>query len=1195
MKKTMRRLPLLLALLAALAATGWSANGSSTSYVKDAVLVARPDPWGEYSTDSLIVVLDSAMLEANGDFAFESLQLCNSSTDRCVDADHATQLAPYVYFVGPSTIDFYSWHTFYLQLVNPRWGNFALSDITREDSLSPRYVVPESPSFAAGGKSSIVVSAVTGALPTLHAVAEPMGDNVNSLSGTEIQRCAAGTCPGNAIGASATCGYGKPCSVQFTGLDSATVYRVSAVISDGSGDIVPDLEVYESFVATSGSQLGSDATWKPRVNAVNAANVFATFNFKKSVNYYWFLFDANDNAPAALLGRQAGYHQNSYDISFEMRSTGTMVNEAREVPELFEYGTPSDSTNIAESSWLLAGHEYALYVLAVDKTADDEHRGLWELLPTVRFRIPGTPVAPVVAAVSDTTFVDSLTLKLSGSGKLRWSLYSDAGYNDGIGGEDGSFYSCLNEIRYGDEEGVCAELANNEIALASGSTTRKIALDGNTDCSYPDRESPCHLVAVAYDGEDHPAEVIHRQFLFFDNLNSQMGIWFEGERTDGALDSFYSWTTDSTLAAKSLKRGEGMPLSLEPGAKPYKIYITRGGSNPVLTWTVNVPARPTIGEEDKIRLPENDAQLVLMDYDHLWPVEFLPEELARQQICSEMQGQPGPQQDVGWSDFDEMCRPMTWGNDRYMLLSAETPKIWYQLPARENAFASVADTLRFDTAGVVFRPHADVSGEAVRLRMFDNFDGESELAYMRVQASGVALSADSLSRKTAYYYPELAPDEYAVRASLLVPVDGREITEYDDTVMVEDRPMFRLGAVEKTVVVEDLYHAVWAADPDVSNWEMAGLGASVNDLGPLADEQLLRWYESSAWDNVWAKYRAPVSVPAGAGVWLWVDSTVSFARERVSSPVEVDLDGDGYGWNQLANPYAVGISSDLLPDVPVYLWDRESADYVELKPGEPIPPFAAFWLQSVEEFQTIELRREPVFAADVPQAAPAPAPENLARVTLKAGRWSDANNYVGVGDPERSVGELPLAMGEGVSLTSQRDGAGFKNDVRAPDDVIKWSFALSSRVSGLARGTLSLENVAALSSQGYKLWIARDGKLTRVGEGSEVEVALPASGSRVDLYAARSVDDVERAVSESSSWKVTARRANDRGVRFSFTLDEPADLELRLLDVSGRPIASRSASFGAGAQQWEWSRTAPLPGAVFWSIQGGRYRAEGSF
>ena len=750
---------------------------------------------------------------------------------------------------------------------------------------------------------------------------------------------------------------------------------------------------------------------------------------------------------------------------------------------------------------------------------------------------------------------------------------------------------CLGETREPDgQSDYCAELASNEVALASGSTTRKISLwdDG---CDTPGSENVCHLVAVAYDGEDRPAEVIHRQFRFFDVLDWNMGIDFQAERTSGELGSFYSWTTDSALAAKSLQRGEGKPLSLDPGTKPYRIYVVRGGSKPVLTWTIDVPARPTIGKEDRIAVPENDAQLVLMDYGHLWPVEFFPRELVwQQEHCSEIHGRPGPEDE--WS---ESCRPMFEGDGRHVLLSAETPKIWYRLNATENAFASVADTLRFDPDGAVFRPHADISGEAVRLRMFDNFDGESELAYTRVQASGVDLSVDSLSHKTAYYYPELAPGEYAVRASLLVPVDKSSDWDADGVVEVDGRLMVPLGAVEKTVVVEDLYHAVWKADPDVSNWEMAGLGASVNDLGPLADEQLLRWYESSAWDNVWAKYRSPVSVPAGAGVWLWVDSTVSFARERITSPVEVDLDGDGYGWNQLANPYAVAISSDLLPNVPVYLWDRESGDYVELKPGEPIPPFAAFWLQSVEDSRSIELRREPVFAADVPRAAPAPAPENLARVTLKAGRWSDANNYVGVGDPERSVGELPLAMGEGVSLTSQRDGAGFKNDVRAPDDVIKWSFALSSRVSGLARGTLSLENVGALSSQGYKLWIARDGKLTPVGEGSEVEVALPASGSRVDLYAARSGEDVERAVSESSSWKVTARRANDRGVRFSFALDEPADLELRLFDVSGRPIASQSASFGSGARQWEWSRSAPLPGAVFWSIQGGRYRAEGSF
>ena len=735
-------------------------------------------------------------------------------------------------------------------------------------------------------------------------------------------------------------------------------------------------------------------------------------------------------------------------------------------------------------------------------------------------------------------------------------------------------------------------------------------------------EPGSELVLAYYtrNGDNAVSPVHFLRFNYADDYALRFAIDYESETTAEKAAAPYGWATKSDLSDVEPLPADSAAIPLSPGARNRTIYVVRdvNARTPALAWTIEVPARP---ETPEVSVPENDAQIVYLDTAMRWD--------------SSLCGKDGV-----------LCEGFEWPKgDGSPVLLDEYGSLRYFVPATETSFRSDTGVVRADPDGFVFAPYAELSGQYVRLnaaKEFSSAPAKSALAFYSPDGKEVNGPA-ALTRYDVGYmeagkhiayaglyvprtredyengctvgrrgeiqeFQEIPDDEDGFFAQPAPPEDDGEPAEgVDGNDPVQDSLLAHVPAgctlirtASAEIDVPELSVSRWTADTSMSSWVMTGLGGVVPDVAEteLADRQVMGWDESDSWDPRWAKYRALESVPAGSGVWIWIDSSLSFRRtpEKPSSVVSVRLKSRDNGWNLLANPYPYKVSANVLEGAPIYVWNRELADYEPLPESGVLEPFQAYWIQA-EESANVNLPNDMLFDSDVETAPAAAEPDDLMRVALRAGAYRDVNNYVGVGDSARSRGEFPLAMGAGVTLTSLRDGEGLQSDVREADDVLHWSFAVSSRVSGLARGELELENREALESLGYRLWTSQNGKLSEVRGDAPVAVALPASGSRVELYAARSKDLLEKELSRGSSgWKVRSSwdRAQGRA-DFRFSLDEPADLELRLLDASGRPIASQSASFGAGSQSWSWSASAPPASAVFWSISGGNLRAEGSF
>ena len=906
-----------------------------------------------------------------------------------------------------------------------------------------------------------------------------------------------------------------------------------------------------------------------------------------------------------------------------MSLTGSPGADGYRIDLLRDTQSPMIGESYFGSQPLDPGSEYTFYLLVADSARQDDGINAQYLLKK-DFKTGG-PELPQLTSFDfpDSVFTGEIPLSFSGSGEVAWSFLTTERFERFLRGCEEEFGAeCSDHL--GDDE-ISGTLHSGRI---EGKGIRIDVPEGESLLEWTGNEMQhvellrgMDLVLVFYarSGSGENATLSGPRFVPFayaDNYKLRFAIDFEAERTKEPIEPPYGWTTDSTLAKNSIvKPVEAEPIPLEPGKN---VYVVRdaNAAKPALAWKIDVPARP---KARKIELPENDLQYVFLtdtlewDFEQICRIDYLD-------ISCGESDEPETEREESWTTFGDFAVTP-------ILLSRSTPSLRYRVCAKtDTSFRSEIDSVEFKEDGPEFAPYAELSGQFVRLNATKNFSGNPDKAL-------IALVTDDSDEDVVGPYPMtrydaglLSPGKHRATVALYLPredawffqegdvepppADDEPITEDEEGEGIERLRIatpddYVLVAIDSAEIdVPDLASVVWEPDTALSPWAMTGLGGDVSDLSEagLADADVLGWSETEEWDERWAKYRALDRVFAGEGVWIWAEDTVKFTRPYVGSDgtgddyVSVRLRSRDFGWNLLANPYPFGIPASMAGDAQLYAWDREAGDYVEIPRNGVVAPFQAFWIHA-EENATLDIPGRAMFESDVVDEPASAEPADLMRVSLRAGAYRDANNYVGVGDSARSRGEFPLAMGAGVTLTSLRDGSGWESDVRGADDVLHWSFAVSSRVSGLARGELALENRGALESLGYRLWTSQNGKLSEVRGDAPVAVALPASGSRVELYAARSKDLLEKELSRGSSgWKVRSSwdRAQGRA-DFRFSLDEPADLELRLLDASGRPIASQSASFGAGAQNWSWSASAPPASAVFWSISGGNLRAEGSF
>lgn len=1183
MKKSMRRLPLLLALLAALAATGWSANAAPqiTGGVlfSDGSLILKlsgGEP-GQQGVQGGIILQDpKGIHSALGQFSNFQVSEDGGTITANIDPPQISDLVGLTYRIEGASL--YVGNQ-YVAAVDG--AMVPIVDQTMRVSRSERSVTAKQ--YAAEDNAK------------LFAVILPYPDGWSDIADmpASILRELGSDVPRD----STVCDIGTPCEIGFDDLAAGQDYFI-VYAYDGE----------QEFSYTDPFRMPT--TTDLRIDSVNCessdGNVSCTANLNSQIPGCWMV--------------QPAYAPEPDPDAFNLGSNGMDCSEIERAKEqsfdIVQWGL-SETESFFEFSELDGGSKYKLF-LFVDQVQNGVHD---QHLLKKEFTTPGAAL-PQLAAKSlplpDSVLTGSIPLVFDASGKMVWSVMTPNQY-----------VYLANRCEIVTSE--CSSLMDDpEIASEIGYSldTLSVAANKSVEIDVPDGNvlfEPGQGVPVYVERGGNFVLVFHTMtgsgddatystpyfapFAYVDNYKLRFAINFWEERTMEMIEPPYGWTTDSTLAKNSIvKPVEAEPIPLEPGKN---VYVVRdaNAAKPALAWKIDVPARPAA---QKIALPENDLQYVFLTDTLEWDLEQICRIDYLDISCGESD-EPETEREESWTSFGDFAVTP-------ILLSRSMPSLRYRNIATESSFRSEIDSVEFKEDGPEFAPYAELSGQYARLNAAKNFSGTFNMAKIAfVTDVDPRIFKDSVSRFDAGLLP---PGKHRATFALYLPESNIDEEEAfwptsDEPILEEEGATdierlreaipygYVLVAIDSAEIdVPDLANVVWAPDTALSPWAMTGLGGDVSDLSEagLADADVLGWSETEEWDERWAKYRALDRVFAGEGVWIWAEDTVKFTRPYVGSDgtgddyVSVRLRSRDFGWNLLANPYPFGIPASMAGDAQLYAWDREAGDYVEIPRNGVVAPFQAFWIHA-EENATLDIPGRAMFESDVVDEPASAEPADLMRVSLRAGAYRDANNYVGVGDSARSRGEFPLAMGAGVTLTSLRDGSGWESDVRGADDVLHWSFAVSSRVSGLARGELALENRGALESLGYRLWTSQNGKLSEVRGDAPVAVALPASGSRVELYAARSKDLLEKELSRGSSgWKVRSSwdRAQGRA-DFRFSLDEPADLELRLLDASGRPIASQSASFGAGAQNWSWSASAPPASAVFWSISGGNLRAEGSF
>lgn len=825
------------------------------------------------------------------------------------------------------------------------------------------------------------------------------------------------------------------------------------------------------------------------------------------------------------------------------------------------------------------------------------------------FTIGGSKIPRLTSPVPRVVTTPQVELSFDAPGNFYWSIISVDDYNAEISSPNGR----LNSF-----DGFVSDDNTTEANISSANQRAAIDIEGYTQGDWM-------LVIWPY-VEDNDYGYLTAHHAEFFPLPYVAQIDFQNETAKYPLPPSLAWSNDSS-GYKPNQVGQRNQFTIEPRKSYYFFDLENGGRR--VSTVLKAPPRPAAPRLSDLRV-DNDLQLYKSYIESGENEPYREIVWNRTAVVNQIDSYREARE---FHRFIINDHPQELGNNReldssfwqysessFFLLNRANPLLCarYMAPYDEEIFASDSACVAYDSTQADFAPAMELSGEAGKLRTIVNFDRDTTaVTLVRFYATSSTDTIQWTGAAPQTLFSSIKPGEYSATAFLYARYFWSVSGEEEGKIFVDTLPVY-METFRFTV--EDLYHERLETAEGASHWVMFGLGGLTvsgfeNSL-PGAKE-LFRWYEDVEWDNEYAKYRTPGELKPGEGGWVWIDRELWISRARPNSAtlqkVTVDLITDGDGWNQIANPYPYALSTEQFGERELFAWNRETRDY-ELR--TLLHPFEAVWLQAGDE-KSITISPIPYFGAvEKPQkdardtlnnetpadnpnsalggASPLYAPPELsfakASLRLKAGSYSDLNNEIGIGD-QKSKQELPAGLAPTISLTSLRDLSGWRSDWRAEgEEIYRWRIALSSGVSGLSRGELEIDE--SFSNNGWRLWARQNGSLREIKGKSTLEVALPKSGSELELYVAKNRAAVEQQIAQKG-WSVRPLWMNaQRAVQFRFQLEAPAELKLHVVDAQGRPVASLHRSFGAGAQSWEWK--VPATGEpLYWSIANSDLRAEG--
>jgi hypothetical protein len=401
--------------------------------------------------------------------------------------------------------------------------------------------------------------------------------------------------------------------------------------------------------------------------------------------------------------------------------------------------------------------------------------------------------------------------------------------------------------------------------------------------------------------------------------------------------------------------------------------------------------------------------------------------------------------------------------------------------------------------------------------------------------------------------------------------------------------------------VADYTRKTLRANDSLSSWVMMGLGTSAatagSYLGTATDA--FRWVDDGSDNKIYSRYAtvgAATTLAPGEGFWAYVQDSLPLVftpADSSPSAVSIALQRGDLGWNQVSNPFNHPVPVTEFGSGTVYGWNRLAADYEERT--DFVSPHEAVWIRATNSALT--LRPAPWFPTVGSVAPPALAKQGFTNsatlaLVLRAGRWQDANNQLGVGASETQEGELPQRFGEGVTLSLDRAGSLLSKDIRTGSSgVERWTLRLSSQASGISQGDLQLSGLEQLRRQGWSLFLIEGEQLKPIASDLTLPVALPRTGTTLELAAARDEASLRNTL---AGWQVNAGPFPVRTeALFQFTASASDErVELTLRDVKGNLLSHQVAEGAGGVLRWQVPAGTPS-GLLFWELRSGDHMASG--
>jgi hypothetical protein len=264
--------------------------------------------------------------------------------------------------------------------------------------------------------------------------------------------------------------------------------------------------------------------------------------------------------------------------------------------------------------------------------------------------------------------------------------------------------------------------------------------------------------------------------------------------------------------------------------------------------------------------------------------------------------------------------------------------------------------------------------------------------------------------------------------------------------------------------------------------------------------KIYQWDDARVEDPFFMRYYEALDLESpqwGKGCWVYssAQTNIQLPLYTESKPVEVSLISQNEGWNLISNPLGYPVQAQAVADQLVFQgWNTQTSSYY---PAEILLPGQGYWVQSAKD-QVLSFDVAPWFGEiQLVKQLSKTSTTNEVQVSFRAAGMEDSYNWIGLGSELIALGEPPLSLGKGISISINNPENGMlSRDIRIAKNAIEeWKLQFHIQSAQVRVGYIRFTQVEQLEQQGYTLFLQSSKGMQQINNGMDYVIENPSENT----------------------------------------------------------------------------------------------------